>query len=68
MNDVIDFTVLQRKQSLSKELTEWRRRIKLCYENDWADPCMSICQSEIKRLTELMSPNDICYNIMRERK
>lgn len=56
---VIEFKKLKEKQELTKELKEWRERLRLAYEFDWKDPSKAICHSEVKRLSELVEGETI---------
>ena len=60
---VIEFEKLKNKQKLQKELKEWQERLKLAYEFDWKDPSRAICHSEVKRLKELLEPENIIDKI-----
>jgi hypothetical protein len=62
---VIDFKVLKEKQELAKELADWRRRLQLCYEYDWKDPCKSICHSEVERLKKIVEGETIVDRIIK---
>jgi hypothetical protein len=53
------------KQKLRQELSEWRRRLKLCYEYEWKDPSLSICLSEVKRLKEEIGEETILEKIQK---
>lgn len=60
---VIEFKKLKEKQELTKELKEWRERLRLAYEFDWKDPSKAICHSEVKRLSELVEGETILDKI-----
>jgi hypothetical protein len=60
---VVDFSVLQEKQKLMKELKEWQERLRLAYEFDWKDPSKQICHSEVERLRKLIEPETILEKI-----
>jgi hypothetical protein len=60
---IIEFNKLKEKQQLQKELKEWQTRLQLCYEFDWKDPSRAICHSEVKRLKELLEPENIIDKI-----
>ena len=62
---IIGYNTFKDKQTLSKELTDWRRRLKLCVEFEWRDPCFSICKSEVERLRKLVEGDDIITRMSR---
>ena len=65
--NIIEFDKLKEKQQIQKDLKEWQNRLKLCYEFDWKDPSRAICHSEVKRLKELLEPEDIIDKISKLR-